>query len=99
MIHALSDGMTIAAPGVAVSMTVSEDRQAGAHGVLGAGQSLTAGITAIIIGAVYEGSGRSLAYAVTAISMVVVVAIGMWLSAPFWRHGGHRFAPEPSVTN
>ena len=40
LFHAVTDGITIAAPGVAVAMAVPPERQAGAHGLLAAGQSL-----------------------------------------------------------
>ncbi len=47
MVHAVSDGITIASTGVAVAITVPADRQAGAQGLLGGFQTLTAGITGV----------------------------------------------------
>ena len=61
LVHAVTDGLTIAASGVAIAMAVSEERQAGAQGVMGAAQSLVAGFTAIGVGALYDGSGRAAA--------------------------------------
>ena len=85
MFHALADGLTIAASGVAVGMTIPDHRQAGAQGVLGAAQALMAGIMAVVTGALYQSSGRAVAYTVAAISMVVLVAIGMAFAAQTWR--------------
>ena len=62
MVHAVSDGLTVSSTGVAVGMVVPTERQAGAQGVLGGLQTLTAGITAPIIGALYEHAGRTTAY-------------------------------------
>jgi len=93
MLHAMTDGLTVAASGVAVAMAAPADRQAGAQGVMGAAQSLTAGLTAIVIGAVYEDAGRAVAYAASAVGMVGLTAIGMALAAPFWRDRQHRDAP------
>ncbi len=78
--HAVTDGLTFAAGGVAVGMTAPPGRQAGAQGVLGAGQALLAGIMAVVTGGVYEQWGRTTAYASAAVVMVVLVAVGMWLA-------------------
>ncbi len=87
MIHAVTDGLTIAASGVAIAMSVPEERQAGAQGVMGAAQALVAGITAITIGAVYQNSGRAVAYAVGAVGMILFTIAGLALAADFWRSG------------
>ena len=87
MIHALFDGFTISSSGVAVAMAVPEERQAGAQGVIGAAQALTAGITAIIIGGVYEVEGRAAAYTTAAVGMVVLISVAMWLARDYWLHG------------
>ncbi len=85
MIHAITDGLTVAASGVAVAMSAPDERQAGAQGVMGAAQALSAGITAIIAGALYEGSGRGTAYAAAAAGMIILVVVGLALAAPFIR--------------
>ncbi len=90
MIHAVTDGLTIAASGVAIAMAVAKQRQAGAQGLMGAAQALVAGVTAIVIGALYETSGRATAYAAGAIGMVALTVVGMTLAARFWRSGRHR---------
>jgi MFS family permease len=64
MVHAVSDGFTVSSTGVAVGMTVPEDRQAGAQGVLGGAQALAAGVMAVVTGALYDAFGRTVAYAV-----------------------------------
>lgn len=80
MFHALSDGATISAAGVAAGMVVPADRQAGAQGMLGASQALMAGVMAMVTGQVYESYGRTVAYAVVAGSIVGVTAFGLWLA-------------------
>ena len=82
MIHALSDGLTISAAGVAVGLVVPPERQAGAQGVLGGIQTLVAGVAAPIIGVLYEHSGRALAYTAAAAAMVALVGAGLVLAGP-----------------
>ncbi len=84
MCHALSDGLTISAAGVAAGLVVPQDRQAGAQGMLGASQALMAGIMAVVTGFVYEEFGRTVAYATVAGSIVVVTSIGLWLAKDAW---------------
>ncbi len=85
MFHAITDGLTIAATGVAIALAVPEERQAGAQGLIGAAQALTAGTTAIVIGALYGSQGRFAAYAATAFGMVVCVVVGLYLARDFRR--------------
>ena len=84
MVHAVSDGLTISAPGVAAGMVVPEDRQAGAQGMLGASQAVMAGLMAVVTGTVYEEFGRTVAYAVIAGAMVVLTLVGVWLARDAW---------------
>ncbi len=84
MVHAVSDGLTVASTGVAVGLVVPGERQAGAQGVLGGMQTLVAGIAALVIGAVYEHGGRTLAYSVSAAAMVAFVVAGVLLSGRAW---------------
>ncbi len=95
--HAMTDGLTIAASGVAIAMTVPKQRQAGAQGVLGAAQSLAAGFTAIIIGAMYDQAGRAVAYGAAAAGMIAMTVLGMWLAAEFWRGEFRRRPLETEV--
>ena len=82
MVHAVSDGLTVSATGVAVGLVVPAERQAGAQGVLGGIQVLVAGVTAPIIGTIYEHAGRAAAYTTAAVSMVAFVAAGLVLAGP-----------------
>ncbi len=88
MVHAVSDGLSVSATGVAVGLVVPADRQAGAQGVLGGIQVLVAGVSAPVIGALYEGYGRTVAYAVAAAGMVALVLLGLALAGPAWRLRG-----------
>jgi MFS family permease len=93
MMHAFSDGLTVASSGVAISMAVSEDRQAGAQGIMGASQSLVAGIAAPIIAALYDGPGRAVAYSAAAVGMVVLVGVGVVLAWPFIQDRTRSLSP------
>ena len=84
MCHAVSDGVTISAAGVAAGMVIPEDRQAGAQGMLGASQALMAGVMAVVTGYVYEHFGRTVAYGTVACAIAVVTAIGLWLAKDAW---------------
>lgn len=96
--HAFTDGMTVASSGVAISMAVPEERQAGAQGVMGAAQSLVAGVAAVVIGALYEGPGRAVAYGAASVGMVALVVVGVGLAMPFIRDRSRSLmAPESTV--
>jgi MFS family permease len=84
MVHAIADGLTVSSSGVAVGMVVPEDRQAGAQGVLGAAQALSAGVMAIVTATLYENFGRTTAYAICAVVMLALVATGAWLARSAW---------------
>jgi MFS family permease len=84
MVHAVSDGITISSAGVAAGLVVPEERQAGAQGVLGAGEAIAAGLMAIVTGALYENYGRATAYVVCAIVMLVLTGAGAWLARSAW---------------
>jgi MFS family permease len=88
IVHALNDGLTVSSTGVAVGMVVPPERQAGAQGVLGGGETLTAGVTAFAAGALYEHFGRVAAYGASAAAMLALVALGVWLAGPAWRLRG-----------
>ena len=79
MVHSVSDGLTVSSTGVAVGMVVPGERQAGAQGVLGGAQTLMAGMTALVAGAMYDSFGRTTAYAVAGATMLVLVAGGLLL--------------------
>jgi MFS family permease len=85
MFHSVSDGLSVSSTGVAVGMVVPVDRQAGAQGLLGGSQTLMAGITALVAGAVYDHFGRTSAYAVAGGTMLVLVVAGLALTGAAWR--------------
>jgi MFS family permease len=93
MFHAVNDGLTVSSTGVAVGLTAPAERQAGAQGVLGGAQTLTAGLTALVTGVLYEHFGRAVAYGVSAAAMVTLVAIGVTMAGPAWRMRGAAAAP------
>lgn len=95
MVHALSDGLTVSASGVAVGLTAPNDRMAGAQGLLGGVQTLTGGIAAIVAGWLYEHQGRATAYTVCAVAMVVLVGIGLACVGPSW---SARPVPDADAT-
>jgi hypothetical protein len=97
MVHSVSDGLTVSSTGVAVGMVVDRDRQAGAQGVLGGLQTLTAGITAPIIGTLYEHAGRATAYGVSAALMAVLIATGALLARGCFGLRGGKVEPTESV--
>ncbi len=84
MVHAISDGLTISASGVAVGMVVPDDRQAGAHGVIGAAQAVSAGVMAGTTGALYDRFGQATAYVVAGVVMATMTATGLWLARSAW---------------
>ncbi len=85
MVHAVSDGLTFAASGVAVGMTAPEERQAGAQGVLGGMQALGAGIMAPIAGWLYETQGQRTTYWVAGGIILLLVIGGILLARPALR--------------
>jgi MFS transporter, DHA1 family, tetracycline resistance protein len=94
MVHALSDGLSISSTGVAAGMTVPAERQAGAQGVLGAFETLVAGFTALVTGALYEAGGRTTAYTAAAVGMVVFVGVGVLLAREQWGLRGMPLSAE-----
>ncbi len=79
MVHAVGDGLTVSASGVAVGMVAPVERQAGAQGLLGGVQTLVGGIAALTAGLLYEHSGRGAAYTVAALAIVALALAGRFL--------------------
>ena len=96
MVHAVSDGLTISSAGVAVSMVVPADRQAGAHGVIGAAQAISAGIMASVTGAIYGIFGQAAAYTVAGVVMIVLTTIGR-LACPLCLESQRRKQPALTI--
>ena len=97
MVHAVNDGMTVSSTGVAAGMVVPPERQAGGQGVLGACSTLTAGVTALVTGVLYEHAGRTVAYGAAAAAMVLLVAVGARLAGPAWRMRGGADVPPSGI--
>lgn len=84
-VHAISDGCTVSSSGVAVGMISPPDRQASAQGMLGASETLIAGVTAVLAGVLYESGGRVLAYSVCSLLMAALVISAWLLAGPEYR--------------
>ena len=80
IVHSINDGLTVSSTGVAIGIGVESERQASAQGMLGGVQTLVGGLTALAAGWMYEHAGRAVAYGVSAGLMVVLVAVGAWLT-------------------
>ena len=76
--HGISDGITVSSTGVAIGLAAPAERQAGAQGMLGAAETLSGGLTAVLAGVLYTVGGRELAYSVCAVIMVAL-AVGAYL--------------------
>lgn len=84
-VNALNDGLTASSTAVAVGMVAPADRQAGAQGMLGAAETLTGGITAVLAGVLYSWGGRVLAYSTAAVIMVVLAVAAYVIAGPEYR--------------
>lgn len=94
VVHAVNDGLTVSSSGVAVGLVVPAERQASAQGLLGGAETLVAGITATVIGQIYQHLGRTVAYTCCAAAMLALIASGAVLSGSSWRLRDVP-APEP----
>jgi len=100
-VHAVSDGLTVSSTAVAVGMVTPDDRHAGAQGLLGGVQTLTAGAVAVVAGVLYQYHGRVVAYLACGVAMSVLVGISLVLSGPQWRNrrgGDALLDPASAVT-
>lgn len=104
IVHGVSDAITVSSTGVAIGLAAPRDRQAGAQGLLGAAETLTAGVTSVLAGVLYTVGGRALAYSVCAVIMVGLAAGAFWLVGPEYRNRqalhldvDRRGTPEPDV--
>jgi len=84
LVHATNDGFTVSSCGVAVGMVVPGERQASAQGLLGGVETLMAGVTATVIGQIYQHFGRTVAYTCCSVGMVALVVAGAVLSGSSW---------------
>lgn len=73
VVHAVNDGITVSSTSVAVGLVTPEGRHASAQGLLGGVQTLMAGVAAVVAGVVYDTAGRTAAYAVCSVVMLVLI--------------------------
>jgi len=100
MLHAVNDGLTVTSTGVAVAMVAPRERQAGAQGLLGGAQTLVGGLTAMTAGALYDHSGRRVAYTATGLAMTAAVLIGVALLGRNWAtRPGHAIETSSSQSS
>jgi MFS family permease len=95
-VHALNDGLTASCTAVAVGMVAPADRQAGAQGMLGAAETLTGGITAVLAGVLYSWGGRVLAYTTCSVIMIVLAVSAYVVAGPEYR-ARRSVEPPPLV--
>jgi hypothetical protein len=84
-VHAICDGLTVSSTAVGVGMVAPVERQAGAQGILGAAETLTGGLTAVLAGVLYSQGGRVLAYTTCTIIMVTLAVAAFALAGPEYR--------------
>jgi MFS family permease len=98
--HATADGLTVSSTAVAVGIVAPAERQAGAQGMLGAAETLSGGITAVLAGVLYSAGGRVLAYSTASVLMVVLACGAYLLAGPHYRARRapeHELSPEPAT--
>jgi MFS family permease len=97
-LHSISDGFTMASVGVGVGMVVPAGRQAGAQGMLGGAQVLTAGIAATSVGYIYEYFGRGAAYGTAGAAILALLITGAVLLGPALKVKGSALAVSPQAS-
>ncbi len=100
LVHAVTDGLTVSSTGVAVGVVAPADRQAGAQGMLGAAETLTGGLTAVLAGVLYSVGGRFVAYTTCTVIMVLLAWGAYALAGPGYRAptGTQReHVPDPAT--
>ncbi len=100
VVHALTDGLTVSSTGVAVGMVAPAERQAAAQGMLGAAETLTGGITAVLAGVLYTWGGRVLAYTTCTVIMIALAVGAAVLAGPEFRarrDPARDLVPDPAT--
>jgi len=77
-----AEGIGFPSAPMLVSAAVPEDRQAAAQGLASAVEVGTAAVASLGLAAIYDTSGDTVAWAVTAVTMAVLLAIGWVLTRP-----------------
>jgi MFS family permease len=96
-VHSISDGFTMASVGVGVGLVVPAGRQAGAQGMLGGAQVLTAGISATSVGYIYQYFGRGAAYGAAATAILLLLTVGVVLLGPAFKVSGMPASASPQA--
>lgn len=78
MVIGFADGYGFTAGQVAVSQAVTEDRQAGALGLMGAAEVLGAGLAALPAAALYDAGGARATWTAASSASLIVLALGAW---------------------
>jgi MFS family permease len=97
-VHSISDGFTMASVGVGVGLVVPAGRQAGAQGMLGGAQVLTAGISATSVGYIYQYFGRGAAYGAAATAILLLLTVGVVLLGPAFKVSGMPASASPQAS-
>jgi MFS family permease len=84
MIHAVADSFTMPGNQVAVAIASPPEQMSSAQGLLGATGLVTAGLTGLVAGWIYEESGR-LAVSATAAAVMVVFLVAARVLGTGWR--------------
>jgi MFS family permease len=84
MIHAVADSFTMPGNQVAVAIASPREQMSSAQGLLGATGLVTAGLTGLVAGWIYEESGR-LAVSATAAAVMVVFLVAARVLGTGWR--------------
>lgn len=101
LVHAICDGLTVSSTGVAVGLVAPAARQAGAQGMLGAAQTLSGGVTAVLAGVLYSVGGRFLAYSTASVIMVGLEVGAFLLAGSEYRSrvgSGAQLQPDLATT-
>ena len=69
-----------------MGVSAPRERMAAAQGMLGAAETLTGGLTAVLAGVLYSVGGRVLAYTVCAVVMVVMAIAAYVIAGPDLRN-------------
>ena len=77
-----AEGIGFPSTPMLVSAAVPEDRQAAAQGLASAVEVGTAAVASLGLAAIYDTSGDTVAWAVTAVTMAVLLAVGWVLTRP-----------------
>ncbi|MEC8970848.1 MAG: MFS transporter, partial [Actinomycetota bacterium] len=82
MVTSVLEGFTFPSAPMLVAAAVTQDRQASAQGLMSAVEVATAAVAAVVLAAVYDAHGDLMAWAVTAVTMAILLSIGAILTRP-----------------